>query len=78
MNYCFLSSDMTVVHMFLLSVFRCGIDNKNIEPFQLLFVAGLFYMFMAIITVFYLKKIAPKTIVCKNFDRFAMHTKINN
>lgn len=46
------------------SIFSCNIHNKNIEPLQVLFVAGIFYMMMATLTGFYLKKIAPKMLVC--------------
>lgn len=66
------SSSLTCFYLkVFLSNFRCHIDNKNIEPFQLLFIAGIFYMAMAMATGFYLKKIAPKTLLCTSgFSQF--------
>lgn len=51
---------------------RCIIDNKNTEPFQVLFVAGLCFMSISIVSSFYLKKISPKILVCK-FNRWYIH-----
>lgn len=44
---------------------RCNIDNKNLMPFQLLLVVGTFFLVLAVLASFYLKKIAPKKLVCK-------------
>lgn len=45
--------------------FRCNIDNKNIQPFQLLFLIGISFLVMSAIASFSLKKIEPKKLVCK-------------
>lgn len=46
--------------------FRCNIDNKNIQPFQLLFLIGISFLVMSTLSSFSLKKIEPKNLVCKD------------
>lgn len=50
--------------------FRCNIDNKNLLPFQLLFVVGICFLSLSALSSFYLKKIEPKKLVCKNCQFF--------
>lgn len=58
--------DMRSKHWLLNNLFfSCDIDNKNIESFQLLFIFGMFIAIIAMASTFYMKKIAPKTLVCK-------------
>lgn len=46
--------------------FRCNIDNKNVAPFQLLFLVGICFLVLATLSSFYLKSIEPKKLVCEN------------
>lgn len=43
---------------------RCNIDNKNLFPFQLMFVVGVGFFSISAASSFYLKKIEPKKLVC--------------
>lgn len=47
------------------NTFRCNINNKNIEPFQLIFLAGVFFMFTATVASYCLDTIPPKILICK-------------
>lgn len=43
--------------------FRCNIDNKNIFPFQLMFLVGTVFFSISALSSFYLTKLEPKKLV---------------
>lgn len=61
----FFSLEKSSIFILLPSTFRCVINNKNIEPFQMLFLAGVFFMFIATVASYCLDKIPPKILICK-------------
>lgn len=47
--------------------FRCdGLDNKNTKNFQILLGVGAFFMSLATLSSYLIKKISPKKIICKS------------
>lgn len=44
--------------------FSCDIDNKNIKSFEWLFISGMCFTIIAMVSSFYVKKVPPKPLVC--------------